>query len=212
VRYRSIAIPRGLRGCGLDPTDALARSQQRWIRPGPSTSVDSDLAAELAAASELVATNPSVEMLSVTARLISATSSRWDAGDALLDAVIATEALVGEREGALRLRISLAITLLLEPTDPVAREQVFRAARGAYDQRNRVVHGGHISPDASHTGVIQLSLRAVRELYRSRPERVTDSQRSIRLSLGPGAGAASRNGRGGFRTCDLSRVKRALSH
>jgi Apea-like HEPN len=121
------------------------------------------------------------------ARLIGAITARRDPGDALLDAVIALEAMfAGTDQGELSFRIAAALATLLEPDDPVAREQVFKDARGIYAARSRIVHGQ--TPPTREAGALgdrafALGRRALARLYEHHPRLLADDARSRSLIL-----------------------------
>ena len=105
-----------------------------------------------------------------TKRIVSAIAQRWDMSDALIDAVIAWESIVGTKtEGVFR--VTAALAKLLEQES--SRRAALRKELGkVYDVRSRVVHGelvnfAHVWEAADRA--IDVCLRALRALY-SRPE------------------------------------------
>lgn len=122
-----------------------------------------------------------------TDRLISSVAVRHDPGDALVDAVIALEAMfAGADQGELSFRIAAALASLLEPVDPTARESVFREMGQIYSARSKIVHG-HSPPTADSRGLrdraFELGRRALARLYEHHPGLLGDDARSRRLIL-----------------------------
>jgi hypothetical protein len=99
----------------------------------------------------------------VASRLISAIALRQDAGDGLIDAVIALEAMfAGTDQGELSFRIAAALAWLLEPAAPAARFAVYQRMRDIYAARSK---------------------RALARLYDHLPELLADDNRSRALIL-----------------------------
>ena len=73
-------------------------------------------------------------------RVLNAATERHSATDALVDAVVALDALFGA-PGETRLRVSAAVAWLLEPAAKAAREELFQKLLDLYDARSHVVHG-----------------------------------------------------------------------
>jgi len=131
-------------------------------------------------------------------RLISSVTARHDPGDALIDAVIALEAMfAGTDQGELTFRIAAALAALLEPVDANLREAIFHEARDIYAARSKIVHGrGPPSPEAGalRNRAFELGRRALAVLYEDRPELLGDDGRARRLILrlgDPSGGSAA---------------------
>ncbi|BDO43061.1 hypothetical protein CELD12_25510 [Cellulomonas sp. NTE-D12] len=128
-----------------------------------------------------------VENLQVTARrIVSAIAERTDRSDALVDAVMAWESLVGTKNETV-FRVTAALSKLLA-TSPSERRSLRRELANTYDIRSRVVHGdvvddGKVSLEADNA--IEVALSATRALYRRAPEWLTytSNERADRLIL-----------------------------
>jgi hypothetical protein len=124
-------------------------------------------------------------------RTIRAAVERADPSDALVDAVIAWENLVGSRQGEPTLRISAALAWLLED-DPSARRTRQTALKRLYDLRSDVVHGnrplGGSEAAQGSRDARAVAVEALRRLLRDRPEVLREcrdgAERSLRLMLG----------------------------
>lgn len=125
-------------------------------------------------------------------RTVQAIAHRADRSDALIDAVMAWESLVGTRSETVY-RVTTALTRLLEPE--VGKRRAFRKElQGIYDTRSRVVHGDVVEPQAIQTDseeAIRISLRAMLELYRRGGEwlSMSSKERSESLILSDGQAA-----------------------
>lgn len=132
---------------------------------------------------------PTVEV--AIRRTIRSAVERSDPSDALVDAVIAWENLVGSREGEPTLRISAALAWLLED-DPASRRTRQTALKKLYQLRSDVVHGNRPlnGPEAAQGSreARMVAVEALRKLFRERPELLREcgdgSERSLRLMLG----------------------------
>jgi hypothetical protein len=99
-------------------------------------------------------------------RLVSAIAQRAEKDDALIDAVIAWESLVGTRYRTTA-RVAGALTNLLEGEAP-ERPALRRRLLEIYDLRSRVVHGDLTGGDdvsAASNQAIDIGLHAVRKLH-----------------------------------------------
>ena len=99
-------------------------------------------------------------------RLVSAIAQRTEKDDALIDAVIAWESLVGTRYKT-TVRVAGALTNLLE-SEPAARSSLRNRLLEIYDLRSRVVHGdlaGSNNVSTASNQAIDIGLRAVRKLH-----------------------------------------------
>ncbi len=126
-------------------------------------------------------------------RALLAAAERADPTDALVDAVIAWENLVGSSEGEQTLRISTALAWLLGASSN-EREEIRKKVRDLYRLRSRVVHGAAaLRPQeayAHRTEALDIAVRTLRALFQDRPELLTEckdsSERSVRLILNSG--------------------------
>ncbi len=124
-------------------------------------------------------------------RTIRAAVERADPSDALVDAVIAWENLVGSRQGEPTLRISAALAWLLED-DPSSRRTRQAALKKLYELRSDVVHGNRplVGAEAvqGSRDARAVAVEALRRLLRDRPELLREcrdgAERSLRLMLG----------------------------
>lgn len=122
-------------------------------------------------------------------RVLLAATERRDPSDALLDAVIAWENLVGADEGETTLRITTALAWLLA-SGPAQRDELEQKLRALYRLRSRIVHGNpNITPleaAEKHQEALGVTLAALRALFKKRPDllaETTSKARSRRLLL-----------------------------
>ncbi|GAB1509107.1 hypothetical protein [Actinophytocola sp. KF-1] len=102
-------------------------------------------------------------------RLLAAVSSRMDAMDGFVDAVICWENLFGTPEGESTFRISGAMAVLLEPDSPERRIALMNEIRDLYRVRSRLVHGANepnITTAYKHRDrAVELALAAFQAVY-----------------------------------------------
>lgn len=105
---------------------------------------------------------------------------RWS--DALLDAVIAWEALSGNCRGGVKLQVSSVLAhLVSEQTD---RSQMRAKIRRLYESRNKVVHGGDVSIRRDEPAAAALiGLTALRSLMDDFADLIGEEQRFEKLCL-----------------------------
>lgn len=121
-------------------------------------------------------------------RVLSAAHARTDPADRLVDAVIAWENLFGTSQGETRLRITSAMTWLLEPSK-AARPALQRPLKQLYDDRSKIVHGAKFDDRAmvQHGNeALVFALRSLEKLFRDRPDvlgLVDGAARSLHLIL-----------------------------
>jgi hypothetical protein len=99
-------------------------------------------------------------------RLVSAITQRTEKDDALIDAVIAWESVVGTRNRT-TVRVAGALTNLLED-EASERPALRRRILEIYDLRSRVVHGDLMGGDnvsAASNQAIEIGLHAIRKLH-----------------------------------------------
>lgn len=99
-------------------------------------------------------------------RLVSAIAQRTEKADALIDAVIAWESLVGTRRDTTA-RVTGALANLLESV-PASRFTLRNRLKDIYDIRSRVVHGDLADGDnvaAASYQAIEIGLHALRKLH-----------------------------------------------
>lgn len=120
-------------------------------------------------------------------RTLSSLTTRRDATDRLIDAVVALENLFGTGSGELSFRISAGCAFLLERDAP-RRAAVQREVARLYTVRSKIVHGAHapapgdLLPDARAAS--DFAVRAMRELFARRPDLVDERDRARLLILG----------------------------
>lgn len=120
-------------------------------------------------------------------RAVSALVHRTNAGDALIDAVMAWESLVGGNTET-TFRVTAALTLLLE-IKLAERIPYYKKLKKIYETRSRIVHGepqsirSNVQADADQA--IQVALEALSRLYELGGEWLTlsTSERAERLIL-----------------------------
>jgi len=168
---------------------------QSWSDPrsGPSIAprrLTATAAGELASWTEAVHTHRRSSFDVAIRRVISASVSRVDQIDALVDLVIAWENLFGSRQGEPTLRISAALAWLLGGT-PQEREEIRAQASRVYTLRSDVVHGNRAVPHHEAVGGVQvarrLTLLGLRALFRERTDVLglrNGDDRSRRLLMG----------------------------
>jgi hypothetical protein len=168
---------------------------QSWSDPrsGPSIAprrMTAAAAGELASWTKAVHSHRRSSFDVAIRRVISASASRVDQIDALVDLVIAWENLFGSRQGEPTLRISAALAWLLGTT-PEEREEIRAQAAKVYTLRSDVVHGNR--PVPAHEAVQgllvarRLTLLGLRALFRERTNVLglqNGDERSRRLLMG----------------------------
>lgn len=122
-------------------------------------------------------------------RTLSSLTTRWDATDRLIDAVVALENLFGTGSGELAFRISAGCAYLLE-REPDRRIEVQKEVGRLYTVRSKIVHGAHapapgdVEPDARAAS--DFAVRSLRALFRRRPDLLDSKDRARLLILGAG--------------------------
>jgi len=124
-------------------------------------------------------------------RTLAAAAERGDPTDALVDAVIAWENLVGSRQGEPTLRVSAALAWLLG-SDADERSLLKKQIGDVYNARSDIVHGNrNLDPEEAgrfRQEALDIAVRALRGLFRDRAELLKDcrdsTERSNRLILG----------------------------
>lgn len=123
-------------------------------------------------------------------RVISASATRVDQIDALVDLVIAWENLFGSRQGEPTLRISAALGWLLGTTSEEREHYRARVAK-TYALRSDIVHGNRIvAPQEASEMLVEaraITLGALRKLFDSRTDLLalqSGDERSRALIMG----------------------------
>ena len=102
--------------------------------------------------------------------------------DALLDAVIAWEALSGEGVGAVVVQVTAVVAHLI--SEPTHRKQVRAELRKVYHTRSRVVHGGLAAPaQADRDAAVLAGVVGLRALLDEHPTLIGYPDRFDRLCL-----------------------------
>jgi hypothetical protein len=168
---------------------------QSWSDPrsGPAIAprrMTATAADELASWTKAVHTHRRSSFDVAIRRVISASASRVDQVDALVDLVIAWENLFGSRQGEPTLRISAALGWLLGGT-PEEREEIRAQATKVYALRSDVVHGNRaVPPHEAVQGLLvarRLTLLGLRVLFGERTDVLTlrtGDERSRLLLMG----------------------------
>jgi hypothetical protein len=123
-------------------------------------------------------------------RTLFAAADRVDPTDALVDAVIAWENLVGSTQGEPTLRISAALAWLLG-RNAADRQRIRKQVTDLYRIRSDVVHGNRaLNPsDANekHLEALDIAIQALRRVFHRHTHLLTDcknsTERSMRLIL-----------------------------
>ncbi len=134
---------------------------------------------------EIISENQRPSMEIAVRRLYSAMVQRTDYADALVDAVVVWESLFGDRSGELTLRIAASISRLLR-RDIEERRALYREVAALYRKRSDVVHGEQIDESeavASSQRAIEISVRLLRTLYKSRSDLIADPDRAKSILL-----------------------------
>jgi hypothetical protein len=120
-------------------------------------------------------------------RTLSSLTTRWDATDRLIDAVVALENLFGTGSGELAFRISAGCAYLLE-REPGRRIEIQKEVARLYTVRSKIVHGAHapapndVDPDARAAS--DFAVGSLRALFARRPELLDAKERAHLLILG----------------------------
>jgi len=129
-----------------------------------------------------------VESVEIAAhRLVSAVGHRMDRSDALIDAVMVWENLLGTRiETAFR--VTAALSKLLEP-DLIKRRELHSTLKRIYDIRSRVVHGDQTTDktkiDQACGEAVDFAIRALGASYQKGPSwlALTSEKRADQILL-----------------------------
>jgi len=108
---------------------------------------------------------PSVDI--AARRLISASAQRLDRSDALIDAVMVWENLVGTSTET-TFRVTAALAKALE-SDRTKRRSLRQSLKKVYDVRSKVVHGVAVEQSAVNDAAsqaIDIAIRAMRSCYK----------------------------------------------
>jgi hypothetical protein len=119
-------------------------------------------------------------------RIVSAIAQRTDKADALIDALIAWESLVGTRTETV-FRVTAALARLLESGYP-GRTALRKSLGKVYDVRSRVVHGDSVRDEDIRSAAdeaIDIGLRTLKILYERSDDWLVmnSSERADRLIL-----------------------------
>jgi hypothetical protein len=146
-------------------------------------------AVELHAWADRVGKRNDAALAVATRRTLSAMSERtFSAEDALIDAVIAWENLVGHGAPAeMTFRVTSALAILLEP-DARKRPSLRRELSKIYTLRSKVAHGSVVSVDDKlaemRDRAIDVAIDAFRVLFHNHPSLISDRDRGMKLILG----------------------------
>jgi hypothetical protein len=121
-------------------------------------------------------------------RVVASMTERGDPRDALIDAVIAWDSLVGA-SGETVLRVTTALPVLLEEnTRP--RKDLRDELKRIYNMRSKIIHGGRPPSEAdahrAHIRALDVGLESLRRILAARPSLASYSaeERSVHLLLG----------------------------
>ncbi|WP_146004400.1 HEPN domain-containing protein [Brevibacterium luteolum] len=138
----------------------IAMTQPPWIDTatgpiGETTLTALDLTAVADVIEEVGEVAPKLDI--ALNRMIRVASERRDPADALIDAVIAWENMLGSKSET-TFKVCASLAWLLEPEDEERRRQLFAMADKIYGLRSRLVHG---SEDAETDSAIELARDAL---------------------------------------------------
>lgn len=144
-----------------------------WSNARPAFRLVSNLGeniAELEEWADIVdrAHTPSLEI--AAGRLVSSAAYRMDRSDALIDAVMVWENLVGPKSET-TFRVTAALSKLLE-SDPAGRRKLRQSLGKIYDIRSQVVHGvktDKVKIDKACSEAIDVAVRVLRISYQKGP-------------------------------------------
>jgi hypothetical protein len=120
-------------------------------------------------------------------RTLSSLTTRWDATDRLIDAIVALENLFGTGSGELAFRISAGCASLLE-REPLRRLETQKEVARLYTVRSKIVHGAHapapndVDPDAKAAS--DFAVRSLRALFAYHADLLNMKDRARELILG----------------------------
>lgn len=126
-----------------------------------------DLATEIEGWSRIVYDSHTSSVDIAAGRLTSAVAYRWDKADALIDAVMVWENLVGTGS-EITFRVTAALAKMLE-SDHTKRRLLRKSLADLYSVRSRVVHGEAVDQtvvDSSAAEAIAIAAQALRACYR----------------------------------------------
>ncbi len=128
--------------------------------------------------------SPSIDL--AAKRLVSAIGRRTDRTDALIDAVIVWESLVGTSSET-SFRVTGALAKMIE-TEPGKRRSLMKELRDVYGVRSRVVHGAEVPQkdlQSATTQAITAAVQALRICYERGPEwqALTSEERANKVLL-----------------------------
>ncbi|WP_159052731.1 HEPN domain-containing protein [Streptomyces scabiei] len=157
----------------LDPANMGGLAQWRASDHSPSnTTLQPSKYSEVLATYNVIRKKHPESLNIAMKRLLSAASSRIDANDALIDALIAWENMFGTRqETTFRVTASLAKILESDPTDRIILQKELNKL---YAVRSSMVHGAkEPDPETAEKNryrVIRVAIDALTRLYHERPE------------------------------------------
>lgn len=157
--------------------------------PRPRAVITSDLARSIVGWSAQVNVNHPKSLDIGMRRLLSATTTRLDAMDGFIDAVMCWENLFGGANDT-ALKVCGSLARLLEPDSTAARRQLFAELKKLCTVRSRLVHGA-TEPDMAtayehRTRAVAIALDAMRATYAVPGffDISNSVERSIRMLLG----------------------------
>ena len=138
----------------------IAFTQPPWVEVASGPVVETvltaaDLVAIAVIAEEVGEVAPKLDI--ALNRMVRVASERREPADALIDAVIAWENMLGSRSETI-FKVCAALAWLLEPSDPERRRRLFAEAEKIYDIRSRLIHG---SEDLDGHSAAQLAEKAL---------------------------------------------------
>lgn len=170
-------------------TNPLGQASFSWSITGiprGSQSISSNDRKRITTWSERISDRYSDRIDIAVKRTLSSLTTRWEAGDRLIDAVVALENLFGTGSGELVFRISASCAHLLERDSEQRRAMQKEVAR-LYTARSSIVHGSH---RANTTQVVHdaeaaadIAIRCLRALFKKRPDLIAAKDRARLLLL-----------------------------
>ncbi len=190
--YPDLAAPVAVSEVVVEPFDTLltGSSLAPQYSPLPEVTLNETMVQEASVWLAHVQQAPEAHVKAVQfgiSRFLSAATSRQDARDGFVDAVICWDSLLGTVQGEVAFRITAALAWLVAPDDREERQQAFKDAKELYRRRSRIVHGSTKQPPAHEATAdrdkaLHICQVALRELFQ-RPALLASQNRAEDIVL-----------------------------